>query len=109
MDEQQLSFAAIDLVTTTAAWPGDHCQTLHLSDVFTGWTKTEAVPNKAQVGCLKQFSESVSGCLFPCAVWIRTTEASSWMLKLRKDRYNRAAGCCRLVERDFANSKMLAF
>src|SRR6185369_2574862 len=28
---------------------GDYCQTLDLTDVCTGWTETEAVPNKAQV------------------------------------------------------------
>ena len=28
---------------------GDYCQTLDLPDVYSGWTETEAVPNKAQV------------------------------------------------------------
>lgn len=49
-DEQQPGFAEIDLVAHDGGLAlGDYCQTLDLTDVFSGWTETEAVPNKAQV------------------------------------------------------------
>jgi hypothetical protein len=49
-DEQQPGFAEIDLVAHDGGLAlGDFCQTLDLTDVCTGWTETEAVPNKAQV------------------------------------------------------------
>lgn len=49
-DEQQPGFAEIDLVAHDGGLAlGDYCQTLDLTDVCTGWTETEAVPNKAQV------------------------------------------------------------
>ncbi|HJT67632.1 MAG TPA: DDE-type integrase/transposase/recombinase [Pyrinomonadaceae bacterium] len=49
-DEQQPGFAEIDLVAHDGGLAlGDYCQTLDLTDVFTGWTETEAIPNKAQV------------------------------------------------------------
>lgn len=49
-DEQQTGFAEIDLVAHDGGLAlGDYCQTLDLTDVCTGWTETEAVPNKAQV------------------------------------------------------------
>jgi len=49
-DEQQPGFAEIDLVAHDGGLAlGDFCQTLDLTDICTGWTETEAVPNKAQV------------------------------------------------------------
>lgn len=49
-DEDQPGFAEIDLVAHDGGLAlGDFCQTLDLTDVCTGWTETEAVPNKAQV------------------------------------------------------------
>jgi hypothetical protein len=49
-DEQQPGFVEIDLVAHDGGFAlGDYCQTLDLTDVCTGWTETEAVPNKAQV------------------------------------------------------------
>jgi hypothetical protein len=49
-NEQQPGFAEIDLVAHDGGLAlGDFCQTLDLTDIFTGWTETEAVPNKAQV------------------------------------------------------------
>ncbi|HKR11308.1 MAG TPA: ISNCY family transposase [Pyrinomonadaceae bacterium] len=49
-DEQQPGFVEIDLVAHDGGLAlGDYCQTLDLTDVCTGWTETEAVPNKAQV------------------------------------------------------------
>jgi hypothetical protein len=49
-DEAQPRFAEIDLVAHDGDLAlGDYCQTLDLTDICTGWTETEAVPNKAQV------------------------------------------------------------
>ena len=49
-DEGQPGFVEIDLVAHDGGLAlGDFCQTLDLTDVCTGWTETEAVPNKAQV------------------------------------------------------------
>jgi len=49
-DEAQPGFAEIDLVAHDGGLAlGDYCQTLDLTDICTGWTETEAVPNKAQV------------------------------------------------------------
>ncbi len=49
-DEAQPGFVEIDLVAHDGGLAlGDYCQTLDLTDVCTGWTETEAVPNKAQV------------------------------------------------------------
>lgn len=49
-NEQQPGFAEIDLVAHDGGLAlGDYCQTLDLTDVYSGWTETEAVPNKAQV------------------------------------------------------------
>jgi hypothetical protein len=49
-DEAQPGFAEIDLVAHDGGLAlGDFCQTLDLTDICTGWTETEAVPNKAQV------------------------------------------------------------
>jgi hypothetical protein len=49
-DEQQPGFVEMDLVAHDGGLAvGDYCQTLDLTDVCTGWTETEAVPNKAHV------------------------------------------------------------
>ena len=49
-DEARPGFAEIDLVAHDGGLAlGDYCQTLDLTDICTGWTETEAVPNKAQV------------------------------------------------------------
>ena len=49
-DEDEPGFAEIDLVAHDGGLAlGDFCQSLDLTDVCTGWTETEAVPNKAQV------------------------------------------------------------
>src|SRR4029453_5023591 len=49
-NEARPGFAEIDLVAHDGGLAlGDFCQTLDLTDIFTGWTETEAVPNKAQV------------------------------------------------------------
>jgi len=49
-NEQQPGFAEMDLVAHDGGLAlGDYCQTLDLTDIYTGWTETEAVPNKAQV------------------------------------------------------------
>jgi Integrase core domain. len=49
-DEDEPGFSEIDLVAHDGGLAlGDFCQTLDLTDVCTGWTETEAVPNKAQV------------------------------------------------------------
>jgi hypothetical protein len=49
-DDAQPGFAEIDLVAHDGGLAlGDYCQTLDLTDICTGWTETEAVPNKAQV------------------------------------------------------------
>jgi hypothetical protein len=49
-DEAQPGFVEIDLVAHDGGLAlGDYCQTLDLTDICTGWTETEAVPNKAQV------------------------------------------------------------
>jgi hypothetical protein len=49
-DERQPGFVEMDLVAHDGGLAlGDYCQTLDLTDVCSGWTETEAVPNKAQV------------------------------------------------------------
>lgn len=49
-DEARPGFAEIDLVAHDGGLAlGDYCQTLDLTDICTGWTETEAVPNKAQI------------------------------------------------------------
>ena len=49
-DDAQPGFVEIDLVAHDGGLAlGDYCQTLDLTDICTGWTETEAVPNKAQV------------------------------------------------------------
>ena len=49
-DDAQPGFVEIDLVAHDGGLAlGDYCQTLDLTDICTGWTETEAVPNKAQI------------------------------------------------------------
>ena len=49
-DDAQPGFVELDLVAHDGGLAlGDYCQTLDLTDICTGWTETEAVPNKAQV------------------------------------------------------------
>jgi hypothetical protein len=49
-DEAQPGFVEIDMVAHDGGLAvGDYCQTLDLTDICTGWTEAEAVPNKAQV------------------------------------------------------------
>jgi hypothetical protein len=48
--KHSLALPEIDLVAHDGGLAlGDFCQTLDLTDIYTGWTETEAVPNKAQV------------------------------------------------------------
>jgi hypothetical protein len=48
-DERRPGFCEIDLVGHEGGNPaGDFCQTLDLTCVFSGWTETRALPNKAQ-------------------------------------------------------------
>lgn len=65
-DEQQPGFAEIDLVAHDGGLAlGDFCQTLDLTDVCTGWTETEAVPNKAQVWVFAAIQEVRQRLPFP--------------------------------------------
>ncbi len=48
-DDARPGFLEIDLVSHDGGNPrGDYCQTLDMVDVSSGWTETQAVPNKAQ-------------------------------------------------------------
>ena len=48
-NEKQPGFVEIDCVGHEGGDPrGDFCQTLTVTDIFTGWTETQAVKNKAQ-------------------------------------------------------------
>ncbi|MHB1981139.1 MAG: integrase catalytic domain-containing protein [Sulfobacillus sp.] len=48
-DDARPGFLEIDLVSHEGGNPrGEFCQTLDMVDVSTGWTETQAVPNKAQ-------------------------------------------------------------
>jgi hypothetical protein len=65
-DEDQPGFAEIDLVAHDGGLAlGDYCQTLDLTDVCTGWTETEAVPNKAQVWVFEALREIRKRLPFP--------------------------------------------
>lgn len=65
-DEQQPGFAEIDLVAHDGGLAlGDFCQTLDLTDVCTGWTELEAVPNKAQVWVFEAIQEIRERLPFP--------------------------------------------
>ena len=77
-DEQQPGFVEIDLVAHDGGLAlGDYCQTLDLTDVCTGWTETEAVPNKAQVWVFQAIQKVRERLPFPCAGSIRITAANS--------------------------------
>jgi len=77
-DEQQPGFAEIDLVAHDGGpGAGGFLSTLDLTDVCTGWTETEAVPNKLRFGCSKHCRRSVRVCLFLCVAWILTMDRSS--------------------------------
>lgn len=48
-NEKQPGFVEIDCVGHEGGDPrGDFCQTLTITDIFTGWTETQAVRKKAQ-------------------------------------------------------------
>lgn len=65
-DEQQPGFAEIDLVAHDGGLAlGDFCQTLDLTDICTGWTELEAVPNKAQVWVFEAIQEIRARLPFP--------------------------------------------
>lgn len=65
-DEQQPGFAEIDLVAHDGGLGlGDFCQTVDLTDICTGWTETEAVPNKAQVWVFEAIQRIRSRLPFP--------------------------------------------
>ena len=54
------------------------CQTLDLTDVCSGWTETEAVPNKAQVWVFEAMQANSSAPAFSVTrVWTPTTVPSS--------------------------------
>lgn len=53
-DEQKPGFVEIDLVSHDGGnVRGDYIQTLDVTDVFTGWTETRAIKNKAQIWTFK--------------------------------------------------------
>jgi len=53
-DEGRPGFVEIDLVSHDGGNArGDYAQTLDVTDVYTGWTETEAVKNKAQIWTFK--------------------------------------------------------
>src|SRR4029450_11690806 len=65
-DEDEPGFAEIDLVAHDGGLAlGDLCHTLDLTDVCTGWTETEAVPNKAQVWVLEALQTIRARLPFP--------------------------------------------
>jgi hypothetical protein len=48
-----------------------------VTDVCTGWTETEAVPNKAQVWVFQAIQRIRGRLPFPCVAWILTMVPSS--------------------------------
>ena len=65
-NEARPGFAEIDLVAHDGGLAlGDFCQTLDLTDVCTGWTETEAVPNKAQVWVFEAIQKIRARLPFP--------------------------------------------
>ena len=57
-NERQPGFVEVDLVSHEGGEPrGDFIQTLDLTDVYTGWTETRAVKNKAQVWVFEALME----------------------------------------------------
>jgi hypothetical protein len=65
-DEGVPGFVEIDLVGHEGGDPrGDFCQTLTVTDIFTGWTETQAVKNKAQKWVFPALTEITTGFPFP--------------------------------------------
>lgn len=59
-DEKMPGFVEIDLVSHDGgSVRGDYIQTLDVTDVFTGWTETKAVRNKAQVWTFQALEEII--------------------------------------------------
>jgi len=57
-DEKEPGFVEMDLVSHDGGSArGDYIQTLDLTDVFSGWTETRAVRNKAQVWTFQALKE----------------------------------------------------
>ncbi len=57
-DEKKPGFVEVDLVSHDGGGVrGDYIQTLDVTDVFTGWTETKAVRNKAQVWTFQALEE----------------------------------------------------
>ncbi len=65
-NEDEPGFVEIDLVGHEGGDPrGDFCQTLTVTDVFTGWTETAAVRNKAQKWVFAALLEITAAFPFP--------------------------------------------
>jgi len=65
-DEHRPGFIEIDLVGHDGGnASGDFAQTLDVTDVASGWTETQAVPNKAQIHVLNALKEIHSRLPFP--------------------------------------------
>jgi hypothetical protein len=93
-NEQQPGFAEVDLVAHDGGLVlGDFCQTLDLTDVCTGWTETEAVPNKAQVWvfeAIRTIRERLRWCpifIFLCATSVFCSESTENARRLKLGHY----------------------
>ena len=76
-DDAVPGFVEIDLVGHEGGHAvGDHCYTLTVTDIATGWTENRTVQNKAE-GCWLRLSTSRWRCRSRCWEWTRTTAASS--------------------------------
>jgi hypothetical protein len=65
-NEQRPGFAELDLVGHDGGIAfGDYAQTLDMTDVYTGWTETIAVPNKAQVWVFEAIDKARGRLPFP--------------------------------------------
>src|SRR6266511_2919900 len=65
-DDHRPGFCEVDLVGHEAGNPaGDFCQTLDLTCVFSGWTETRALANKAQRWVMEAISDIRSHLPFP--------------------------------------------
>ncbi|HLW80224.1 MAG TPA: hypothetical protein VKU44_11565 [Terriglobia bacterium] len=51
---------------------GDFCCSLNLTDIYTGWTETQAVLGKSQEAVRARGRRSARPCRFACAASIRT-------------------------------------
>ena len=75
--EDRPGFVEVDLVGHEGGQGrGDYCQTLDVTDVYTGWTEVRAVRNKAQVWVLEAMKLLRQRSPFPW-LGIGTTAASS--------------------------------